>query len=394
MSADVDIQVTDEESGQRFYEIDGENFWSVTTALSIIDKKGLPRWSAALAAKFAFEELPAILAASMVMPCGRTYYKCKHEWRMPHIPGECPCRRCETCVQKQMVELQTVEKSRRANEGKAFHDVAEWWALHNGEWIGYDDTVAPYVEAFRSFLAEYDIRPDDFLWTEAIVINRTHEYAGMTDGILQIHANRTRAAAELVAKLLSKNTGTVITADEAAEQNLFVTVIFDYKTQEKLVEDQKFYAEHALQGTGYQKAETVRIKNTDVEAPMPYTDGVLLIHLLLDGCCPRLTVSDDSTFEAFVMALNLFRWVNEFGTASVSTRSFPLPKPPKSVKSTARKAAAPAAEKPPVKRAAPVKKAAPAAAPRNAIRNSLAVPAMAGAPAPANGSLFDDEIPF
>lgn len=385
---------TDDETGQRFYEIDGENFWSVTTALSIINKEGLPRWSASLAAAFAFEELPTILSASMVLPCGRTYYKCKHDWREPHIAGECPCRRCETCVRKQMVEIHNGEKTRRANEGKSFHDVAEWWALHDGEWIGYIDTVAPYVEAFRAFIAEYGIEPGDFLWTEAIIINRTQRYAGTTDGVLQIHANRTRAAAEVVAKLLSKNTGEQITAEDAAAQNLTVTVIFDWKTQEKTVEKQKFYPDQALQGVGYKRAETIRIKNTDIEERMPHTDGVLLVHLLLDGCTARLTVCDDNTFDAFLKALHLFRWFDEFGTASISVRSFPLPKPAKATKTPARKAASPAADKPPVKRAAPAKRAAAPAARPSATLRSMAPLAVVGAGHPRGAQLTDADIPF
>lgn len=392
--------VTDEESGHRFYPIDGENFWSVSTATGVIGKEFLTFWSASLAAAFAFDELPTILSASMIVPCGRSYIRCKdkHDWRDPHIAGVCPCLVCEGCIRKNMSNLHDQVKRRRADEGKRTHHVIEWWAENNGDWRAHDPDIEPYIQAFKAFAAEYGITPDSFLMTERVVINRKHKYAGMTDGLLLIEASRTRAAAELVAKLLSKNTGEAITADEAAAQNLTVLVLIDFKTQDKAKEDEKFYPEAALQlGGGYRYAETVRIKNTEVEEPMPHTDGAMLIHLRPDGATPRLIVSDETTFEAFLMALGLFRWLNEFGTASVSVRSFPLPKPVKAVKSTARKAAQPASEKPPVKRAAPAKKAAPPAARPGAHHQRLA-DFIAGRPVNADqqrgAQLTDEMIPF
>lgn len=386
--------VTDNETGKRFYPIDGENFWSCSTVTGILDKSGLTYWAGGLAAAFAFDELPTILSASMIAPCGRSYAKCKHESYMPHIAGECPCRVCEGCIRKKMANLHDMVKRRRADEGKQTHKVIDWWVKSGGQWIAFDPEVAPYVGAFKVFVAEYGIQPSDFLWTEAIVVNRTHKYAGTTDGILQIHADRTPAAAELVAKLLSKTTGTPITAEQAADQHLIVLVVIDFKTQDKAKEDEAFYPDQALQLVGYRKAETIRLSHTDEESPMPHTDGALLIHLRPDGCTPRLTVSDETTFEAFILALRLFEWVTTCGTASISTRSFPLPKPAKATKATPRKTAASAADKPPAKRAAPVKRAAaPAARPSSTLR-SMAPLATVGSGHPRGAQLTDDDIPF
>lgn len=335
-SANPAFHVTDENTGQRFYPIDGENYWSVSTAVGVIDKEALKSWAASLAAKFAFDELPTLLSASMAQPCGRTYYKCKHDWRDPH-DSQCACRVCEVCVQKWLTERHKECASRRADEGKRTHAVIEWWALH-GEWVGHDDDIAPYVRAAKTLVDQYGLQPADFLLTEAIVINRAHKYAGTTDGIIRFHARRSTAAAELVARALSRFDGNArydaagvqsiepVTVEQAIDRDLHVDLVVDFKTQDKPVEKEKFYPPQALQLAGYRWAPVIRIKNTEVEAPMPDTHGAALIHLRPDGCTVRLTVADEATFGAFLLALGLFKWLVESGTASVSTRSFPLPK--------------------------------------------------------------------
>ena len=333
-SANAAFHVTDEDTGQRFYPIDGENYWSVSTAVGVIDKDALRSWAASLAAKFAFDELPTLLSAAMAKPCGRTWYKCKHDWRDPHT-DLCACRVCENCVRKWLTERHFEHTARRADEGRRTHAVIEWWALH-GEWIGHDDDIAPYVAAAKTLVEEYGLQSADFLLTEAVVINRAHKYAGTTDGVIRFYARRSRAAAELVARALG------VTVQEAIDRDLHVDLVIDFKTQDKPVEKEKFYPPQALQLAGYRWAPVVRIKNTEIEAPMPDTHGAALIHLRPDGCTVRLTVADETTFEAFLLALKLFQWLVEHGTASVSTRSFPLPKaqPTKSPRRTpARKAA-------------------------------------------------------
>jgi len=66
------------EDGSRFYTrldpVTGEEqqYWSVTTALSAKNKEGLKRWTAALAAQRAMDNIPMMLAAQRLDPCGRT----------------------------------------------------------------------------------------------------------------------------------------------------------------------------------------------------------------------------------------------------------------------------------------------------------------------------------
>jgi hypothetical protein len=372
VEADLPVpRVTDEETGKRYYLVSDARFWSVTTAIDIYDHPGLVWWSAGLAADFAFAELPALIAASRMRPCGRTYNVCDHEWRMPHT-DDCGCRRCQPCLRRQMVERHRAEAGRRADEGRRTHDVIAWWANSGGEWREHDPDITVYVESFRQFVDELGLTPESWELAEVIVINREFEYAGTLDAIIRVHAAASTAAAELVAKVLTFN-GQPVTAAEAAIRKLSVLIVVDFKTREKTAEEEKFFPGPALQMTPYRRSETYLDPVTSLEAPLPATDGAVVVNLRLDGYTARPVVADDITFAAFLCALNLCRWFIEYGSASVSVRSFPIPKPAK--------------PKTPRKRAA--KKAIAAAAPASRT-DPLGLRAGRG----PGDTLTDDDIPF
>lgn len=365
--------------GRRYYLIGEERFWSVTTALDVAAKAGLLPWAADLAAQHAFLELPTLITASRIKPCGRTWVRCKHEWR--ERCDACPCARCRACVTKWLGDRHIAESSRRADEGNAVHKVVGWWALHDGQWTSYDPTIEPYLASFRRFVEAYGLTPDSWLMTEGTVIHRAHQWAGTADGIVRFDATRTDAAADLVARVLyaageyrdARYAEDVVRAVQTDGRT--VDLLDDVKTREK--PEPKFYPDQALQTTAYRNAAVVRIKNTDLEQPMPDTHGAVLIQLRPDGCTPRLVVADDEAYEAFLHALGLFRWLTDHGTASVSSRSFPLPKAAPKVR--ARKAtASPAGTRP-----AAVKKTAAAARPARSLPQRV-----------LGAQLTDDDIPF
>jgi hypothetical protein len=391
-TATAPVDVVTAEDGKRYYLIDGARFWSVSTATSVIASEGLPPWAAGLAAKTAFDELPTVVAASRIRQCGRTYARCGHDFREPHT-DTCRCFECKACVIRWLTDRHRAESSRRADEGRRTHDVIEWWALHDGQWITYSDDIAPYVAAFRAFIADYGITPASFLITECVVIDRANECAGTTDGIVRFEAKATPAAAELVARVITAargEAGPPITAAEAAGLELAVDLVIDFKTQEKPREKEKFYPNQALQLAGYRWSPVMRIKGTDIEQPMPDTHGAALIHLRPDGATVRLTRAGEDVHEAFLHALCLWRWLSENGTASVSSRSFPLPKPVKvaSPRKTAVKKAAPVA--PPTAAPAPAGRPAATAPARPAMR-PLAERLAGRMP---GALLTDDDIPF
>lgn len=309
----------EEFDGNRYYLIDDLRLMSVTTANSVISKEAIIRWAARLAAKAAFTELPRVVISSRIKPCGNTYNRCSGP--SGHGTTErcdrCPCGSCRECVADWLSGRHAEHSARRADEGRRTHDVIEWWSYH-GEIKPYDEDIAPYVAAWQAFVTEYGLTPDDFLVSEAIVVNRTEEYAGTCDGIVVITASRTDAAAKLVARL------TGVTPAKAKKLGLRVVLVIDIKTREK--EEAQFYVTHALQCTAYRHAETIRIKGTDVEEPMIPTDGGLIVQLRPDGATPRLVKTDEDTYRrGFLPTLATARWVLEDGPAAISSRTFVLP---------------------------------------------------------------------
>jgi hypothetical protein len=71
-------------------------------------------------------------------------------------------------------------------------------------------------------------------------------------------------------------------------------------------------------------APIVHIKGTDQFAPMPDTDGGLIVQLRPDGATPRLALTDDVTYGAFLHALPLSIWLAEYGSRAVGAYTFPL----------------------------------------------------------------------
>lgn len=350
--------VTDNETGQRFYPVDGKDFWSVTTALKVISKDGLPPWAAGLAANAAFDELPRIVVASRKKPCGNTWSQCRsgrganaHDWRINC--STCPCRLCQPCVTRWLTERHIATRDRRADEGRRTHDFIESWVVNDGAIAPHKDDIAPFVRAFLAFTNAYGLTPDSWLLAEATVISRAEEYAGTTDGVIRFQARATDDAAKVVAMALQKPVSVCVAED------LFVDLVVDFKTKDDPPEKAvKFYDEVALQLTAYRFAPVVRIKRLDIEEPMPDTHGGMAVQLRPDMAVPRLCVVDEVTHAAFLHALALYRWRVELGTASVSVRSFKVPPEPKPAKAT--KTAA-----------APVKRAPRKAAPRKQLTVAL-----------------------
>lgn len=389
-----------DEQGARFYEIDGNRYWSVTTALKVIAKDGLVPWAGNLAAAAAFDELPKVIRASRLKPCGNTYSQCRranggHDWRVRC--STCPCRECQVCMAKWLADRHLAIRDRRADEGRRTHDWIENWVISGGVVAPMSDDIAPYVRAFLAFVKCYGLTPDSWLLAEATVVSRAEEYAGTTDGVLRFEASATDDAAAVVAMLHQKPKSVCVA------ERLVVDVIVDFKTKDEPQDKEiKFYDEVALQLAPYRFAPVVRIKRLGIEEPMPDTHGGMAVQLRPDMAIPRLCVVDETTHEAFLKALWLYRWRIERGAASVSVRSFKVPKepePPKPArparttpaKAAPRKAAKAAPEKPTEQEALipapPVKSTRASAAAQSAQLRSMTRPAHPDSP-------YGDDIPF
>ena len=283
-----------------------------------------------------------------------------------------------------LTERHIAVKSRRADEGKRTHHWIDEWVLSGGVMAPFPDDIAPYVRAFLAFVKAYGLTPESWLFSEAIVINRAEQYAGQTDGAIRFDANATDAAAELAAMVHQQPVSV------CRQRGLVADVLVDFKTKEDPPEKAvKFYDEVALQLTGYRHAPTIYIRRSGQAEPMPDTHGAMAVQLRPDMAVPRLCVTDERTLAAFLCALQLYRWRIEFGTASVSSRSFKVPAEPKPATTKA------ATRRAPAKKAAPRKQAAVAAAAPPTVNPVIAqLKAWPKTAEPHPDSPFGDQIPF
>lgn len=319
----------EESDNKRWYLIGDDRLISTTTVTGMADKPALMMWAINQTVAAVWQELPAVVAASRTADCGNAGSRCmEYDGHDFDTCTTCPCLNCRTCMSKWLARQHKATADRRSDEGTRVHDVAEWWT-YTGEIKPHDADIAPYVKAFRQFIADYGLTPDSFIVAEALVVNREHGYAGTTDGIVVINAAATDKAAKLVARV------TGVPAKKAAKLGLSVAVIIDWKTRENT--GPLFHPPQALQLAAYRHAPVLRIKGSDHEEPMLHTDAAMLIQLRPDGYTARLTVSTEDTFRrGFLNLLGFAYWLVEDGPASVSSHSFVLPE---TLAARARKAA-------------------------------------------------------
>jgi hypothetical protein len=251
----------------------GETAWSVTTILQAIPKPALVSWSAREVAEFAVanhKQLYAMLngvrlqRSSEGVLLGTISDPDAVEAAVDYLKGA-PWRKKESA----------------AKLGSEIHAEIEAYILGRPR-PEPPLLIRPLVEGFRKFLAEWQ---PEFLMSEGTVWNRTESYAGTLDWIAKI-AGR--------------------------------TVVGDTKTGKDV------YPEGALQLTAYRRAEFVLLPDAS-EAPMPATDGAVVLHLMAEGTYRLIPVlSDDDCWYAFRIAREMFRFTEELSKRVIG---FPMAGP-------------------------------------------------------------------
>jgi hypothetical protein len=371
--------------------VTGERFLSVTSALDGREGEELAkRWRPGLAAKAAFAELPRVVAASRIKPCGRTNSRCEHDHTVRC--DNCGCGDCRDCMIKWLTYRHYAESGRRAQEGSEFHDWAEDWVKFGGRSKDVRPEVRPYCDSFLQFVADMGLTPDSWELVETTVLNRAHGWGGTLDAHIRFDATATPKAYKLCQRY-------------GLARPLVTT---DYKSRER--ETAAFFSNMAKQLAAYERGEVI-LFDDGREEPLPRTDGSLVIQFRPNGYGFRRPVTSDETYAEFLRNLGSLRWDIEHGDRSTQVQAFPdLPipgvEPPKS--SRARKTTAPAAAKPkaatktaprPATRAARPAAAAPAAGTRALLAQGAARTAdRFGSPLdqqPAHPeSPYGDSIPF
>lgn len=258
------------EGGSRWYTWPktGEQFPSVTTILSVIDKPALKKWAAKTVAEYAVKEQgiwsqldnPAAVDLLKGSPFRYTEKRSDlgtavHESVERYILGlprqEITSEECETC-------------------GQRFE-------------FPWPQDIYPYMKSFEKFLDEWNPR---FEASEASVYSRRYGYAGTLDMLVWIE-------------------------DEL--------ILLDVKTGKEA------YPEAAIQLTAYARADFMGLDDDSTEVPMPQVAGagVLLLRPRHYKVIPvNLT---EETFVTFRAARNLWYWQQEIAKTVFGKPMLPLP---------------------------------------------------------------------
>lgn len=306
MSTDVITSDAPEKEGG-YYLIGDERFRSVTAALERWNKDALKIWSAGLAAKAAFDELPRLVNALLTPDCGRSYHdRCKdHDW-IERCP-QCRCDACQPCVTRWLRDRQVAESARRLDEGTRIHHAIKQWVLTE-HWIAVDPDIQVYIDSFKAFVVEYGLRPSDWELAEARVVNRTYGYAGTLDGALWFHRDRSKAAFDLMDRL-------TLDGQPRVEKAL---ILADYKSREK--EDRAVFDDNPLQLAPYRFAEALVLADgTEVE--MLKVDAAAIIQVRPDRTTVELILAEEPEFATFLSVLAGDEWAQERGKRAIGART-------------------------------------------------------------------------
>lgn len=331
----VDTLTDTEKDGPLHRHRDGDNMWyippvtmerfiSVTSVLDYAHKAALSdRWKPGLAARAALDELPRLIRASRIAPCGRTNSRCYfapngHDKRIRCT--DCPCGECAPCLVLELQNTHFRESKRATDRGKAMHKVIEWWTLH-GNLPTMADDIRPYANSFMRFVTDASLTPDSWEMAEATVLNRTDKWGGTLDGRVRFDATKGGLALKICKKF----------------GLLRPLLSFDAKSREK--EDASFFAEMALQLTAYRRGEVVLLDSGD-EVPLGPDDGGLVVQIHQDGYHWRAVRTRDDEYRAFLGLLQFAYWSVADGDAATQVKTFPdleIPGLPVPVKKTAAK---------------------------------------------------------
>lgn len=227
---------------------DGTRLPSVTTVLGVaLNKPALPAWAARTVAEQAMAELPKLVRMS------RTQRDDAVKW----LKGRPYAQRDEA-----------------ASAGTKAHALAESYILQEPyEVPSPDSDLGKTLGQFVRFLNEW--KPE-FAATEALVVNRTDEWAGTLDAIATVPS--------LGNKLM----------------------VWDWKTSRTGP-----YPEWSLQIAAYSRAETLWLPD-GTEHPMPKIDGAAVLRLRPEFYAVHEVTADlDGLYERFKAARDIAVWAME-----------------------------------------------------------------------------------
>lgn len=288
-------------SGGKYYihPITEEKFDSVTTALDVVGKAALKIWAGMVAADMAFDILPQMTVSMLEPLCNNTFNRCYQKHGRAATCERCPCGKCEKCIWRRIAWRHEAESARRAQEGTEAHEAIKFWVTSGGKEVSLRQEVAPFWASFLQFVADYGLKPEDWLANEITAINREHRYAGTADAVITIRRERSALAAEvcdLVGPLCTE-----------------IIVRVDWKSREK--GDERLYDDMPMQLVAYDRCTVGMLPNGD-EWEVPKADICAIVQLRPGEYSFKPAVTDDVTFSMFLHALSLYRWIGNEGKSA------------------------------------------------------------------------------
>ena len=251
----------------RYYHhpITGQQLVSVTNILGTgVSKFGIPLWYSRLAAEYAMDHLPQIVARS----------RTDRDGAIKEIKGY------PETVRDQLGDL-----------GTRIHDQAE--AHLTGRQLVPDDEAAPYVAQYEKFLADFGVNLNrDVVSTELTVANPALGYAGTLDIMLMLGLD---GYAEGKVKLLPND-----------ERALWLIDIKTSKTRSST----ECYPEHALQVTALRGCTEMWMPDDTIVPMMRGIKGAAVLSLRTKTYKLIPLPSGPAEFSAFKGALTLTKWIH------------------------------------------------------------------------------------
>jgi hypothetical protein len=283
-----------DEQARRFYQFNGETFWSVTTIISGGVPKYLGPHYAKLAAELAYDAIvergPSSRATAIVR---RLAARGRLDVLARQARGELKSIDLAKLSDRE-IALRWVKgaadrhRDAAAQKGTDVHAQAEELVLRHAReasrlsLAGADVQPWPvelegYQRSFTSWIEDWQ---PEFIAAEATVFNRTQVWAGTLDTVIRLHLPDGTALVPVV----------------------------DYKSGRSV------YAEVALQLSAYARGEFIGASDGVTELPMPQVDQTVgaVLHLRESGRYRfRLVRIDEQVYAAFLFAREVFRFVEE-----------------------------------------------------------------------------------
>jgi hypothetical protein len=239
----------------------GDKLRSVTTIINQgVPKEALIFWAGNTVAQSAMDNLPKIVRASRTEGGRQEAY----DWlRRAH----------------------TRKRDERADVGSAVHKLIEAHILGEPAPAALldDPEMAPYLDHFQAFVRDFGV---EFTASEAVVANYQHDYAGTLDWTARLNTRPD----------LGHLMGDTKTGGELDEKGV--------------------YPEAGLQMSAYRHTDTCWLRD-GAKAPMPTTDGGVVLHLRPEGYRLIPVRCDADVFAVFLHAKRVAEWSTDLAKTVV-----------------------------------------------------------------------------